>query len=372
VEVLGCESYRYSYELLQRVPVRVLVDAATCDLHNAQFAKSFSRMEKQWNPTILPFDAAYNDHFETPMQAYLDVKPLLDWFSSFLDHSLLNNSLDVQSANSTSESDSHSGRTRLTLYDPYYCNGRSAIFLKQLGYDVVHEARDFYVDIANNAVPHYDILISNPPYSDTHKIQCLDYCFQSLGSSLKNSDRGKIFLLLMPAYIATKQYFRDFLGASLLKPCDIVYLIPSTSYKYDHPEGTGKDQCPFKSLWFCLVGNQRVKSLLNYWKSLPKIKNSPLLSTTLSDLKECSLIARKGRPNPRKRKRIRCEAFNKSDAPKTNLIFEENDEKKVQRCISKTNSNAGEDKRNKNGKRTATNRSRYRDPVSNVRIKKRF
>lgn len=322
----------------------------------------------QWSPTSLPFETNYNDHFETPMQAYLDVKPVLDWFSCFADHSFSNDHVDLQTciSNSTDKSliSQSSGTKKLTLYDPYYCNGKTAIFLKELGYEVVHEARDFYLDIANNEVPQYDVFISNPPYSDTHKIQCLDYCFRSFRKSIKNGDKGKIFLLLMPSYTATKQYFRDRLSSSFLQPCDILYLIPSTSYKYDHPQGTGKDHCPFNSLWFCIIGSQKIDSLMQHWESIPKWKNQPFLSKSLSDLIDFNLIARKSRPNPRTRKKIRKEASNKMSKEK-NGIFE------------KPNCNS-QDYGAKNGTlkkiltKDPSENSIYRDPISLKRQKKRF
>ena len=248
--------------------------------------------QEQWNPSFLPFETNYNDHFETPMQAYLDVKPLLDWFSTY------------SSISNSSTSKSHKSdfaHKNLTLYDPYYCNGRTSDYLKQLGYNVVHEARDFYLDIANNEVPRHDILISNPPYSDTHKIQCLNYCFQSLCSSVQLGDEGKLFLLLMPSYVATKQYFRVCLDAASILPSDIVYVIPSSPYKYDHPSGTGKTQCPFKSLWFCAVGAHRVDSLVQYWNKIPGKRNQPQLATSLTSLIEKNIIQEKIRPNPKRR-----------------------------------------------------------------------
>jgi hypothetical protein len=340
--------------------------------HGRQYIETI-RMDKEehWNPKSLPFETAYNDHFETPLQAYLDVKPLLDWFSSVCDHSS-NDFVYPQSgtSNAAKSDSSQSGRTSFTLYDPYYCNGRSANFLRQLGYHVVHEAKDFYLDIANNEVPQYDVLISNPPYSDTHKIQCIDYCFRCLFDSLKNNDRGKIFLLLMPSYIATKQYFRDRLEAAFLLPGDILYLIPSSSYKYDHPDGTGKDQCPFKSLWFCIIGTQRITSLMQYWESLPKRNNSPLLSTSLSDLKEFNLIAKRSRPNPKTRKKLQGETIGKSFETKTtpnegnNKTFRTGNPESISIPLKSTSS--------QKRKKCATKTSRYRDPVSNVRSKKRF
>ena len=115
----------------------------------------------------------------------------------------------------------------------------------------------------------YDVLITNPPYSGEHKHRLLDYLQQC----------QKPFLLLLPVYVATKSYWKTFIqGHSPITHngvnsppasstnssqsqsnayehdravhIDVFYLLPSTSYQYSHPEGTGKDIPPFFSAWF--------------------------------------------------------------------------------------------------------------------------
>ena len=273
-------------------------------------------MVEAWTPSTLPFTTNYNDHFETPLQAYLDVKPLLDWLSTLPEFNKNSTTASVRGNILISSSElsdtpwsgnplapqSGVSQTKLKLYDPYYCNGRTALFLKQLGYEnVVHEKRDFYIDIARNDVPCHDVLITNPPYSDTHKIQCLDFCSGQGTAGTGNAVR-KPFLLLMPAYTASKQYYRDSLGASL---ADVVYLVPSVSYKYDHPDSTGKQQSPFESMWFCGIGRERIDSFQQYWECLPKIKNRPKLATSQIQLKAIDVISSKNRPNPKQRNRAR-------------------------------------------------------------------
>ena len=188
-----------------------------------------------WHPSELPFATNYNDHFETPFQAYHDIKPVIDWLCS----SQLNiNEREVR------------------LYDPYYCNGRTGTQLKNLGYEkILHEKRDFYADISNDTVPEHDVLITNPPYSDSHKTQCLNYCFHKLREPDVGS-KAIPFLLLMPTYVAAKKYFRQFLSTKLDSENDVVYLIPSLTYEYDHPENTGKStlstQIPLSKWTICV------------------------------------------------------------------------------------------------------------------------
>jgi len=97
-----------------------------------------------WSKDDFPYSVDYCDHFETPEQAYQDLKVILDvMFEKIGDKK---------------------------VYDPYYCDGKASMLMKRvLGCQVIHEKRDFYKDIDQDTVPPHDILITNPPYSDTHK-----------------------------------------------------------------------------------------------------------------------------------------------------------------------------------------------------------
>jgi hypothetical protein len=95
-----------------------------------------------------PYDTDYCDHFETPPQAYDDIAPILDLLL-----------LSTQKPS----------RSKVTIYDPYFCDGRAGRVLRELGFQVQHDKRDFYKDIQNGEIPHHDILVTNPPFSDQHK-----------------------------------------------------------------------------------------------------------------------------------------------------------------------------------------------------------
>lgn len=169
----------------------------------------------KWN-----FAVDYNDHFETPTVAYEDLIPALKLVATALKKPFED----------------------LVIYDPYWCQGQMVSILNNLGFvNVINRNRDFYADIKNKCIPEYDILITNPPYSGEHKVRLIEY--------LKNT--RKPFCLLLPAYTATKSYWRDF-SESITKVYSegLVYLMPPNSYSYCHPEGTGKDLPPFYSSWF--------------------------------------------------------------------------------------------------------------------------
>ena len=85
----------------------------------------------------------------------------------------------------------------MTVYDPYYCNGRTKTLLEGMG-GVMHEC-------LNGTVPHHDILITNPPYSDSPKERCLRYCLSSLRL------RHRLSFVLLPNYVASKEYYQTLL-----------------------------------------------------------------------------------------------------------------------------------------------------------------
>lgn len=236
--------------------------------------QSSSMKRKLWNPSY-DYKVDYNDHFETPKVAYQDILPLLDGLKF--------------------------KRKTHILYDPYYCNGKTAILLRELGFDnVIHAKRDFYKDIEQNKVPTHDTLVTNPPYSESHKEKCVEFCIDQM----KRENRP--FFLLMPNYVAAKNYYRRLIHE---KGCtnDVAYLAPSSPYEYEHPEGTGKEIPPFNSLWFVGIGEENIVRMKELFKSRP---GGPTFLTSLEELEEQSIISTQRRPNPKQRKKRRGKSNN--------------------------------------------------------------
>ena len=225
------------------------------------------------------------------------------------------------------------------IYDPYYCNGLTKQLLLQLGFhsnQIVHEKRDFYLDVSNNAIPYHHTLITNPPYSNIHKEKCLRICV------LNYLNNNRPFLLLMPNYIATKQYYHKIInefgrngtgnskngvdnyngdnndnGNRVVTMDDIAYIVPSIPYEYEHPDGTGKDTPPFQSLWYCCIGKENVQKVQKVYEDLgndsdddTNEKNSnrprprPQFVASLNQLERLGIIKTENRKNPRQRKKL--------------------------------------------------------------------
>jgi hypothetical protein len=136
------------------------------------------------------------------------------------------------------------------------------------------------------------VLVTNPPYSGEHKVNLLKFLathtrkapsipvskeavptaspFANNKNSVGTADKNQAgqpaltsssarspdasnavpFALLLPVYVATKSYWKDFAAqqASIGRP--MFYILPPDYYEYSHPEGTGKDIPPFYSAWF--------------------------------------------------------------------------------------------------------------------------
>ena len=77
------------------------------------------------------------------------------------------------------------------IWEAFYGDGKSGTYLKELGFNVIHEPIDFF---ENNLG---DIIVSNPPFSKAKEIM----------KRLKNLD--KPFMIIMPSSKINTSYFRE-------------------------------------------------------------------------------------------------------------------------------------------------------------------
>jgi len=111
------------------------------------------------------------------------------------------------------------------IWEAFYGDGKSGEYLKELGFNVIHEPIDFYDHNKG------DIVVSNPPFSEKQKIL----------KRLKELD--KPFILLMPASV---------LGTKLLHELfpDIQIIIPNGRINYIK-NGTQTKGVWFASFFYC-------------------------------------------------------------------------------------------------------------------------
>jgi len=50
------------------------------------------------------------------------------------------------------------------IWSPFYCDGKQKEYFKDMGFDIIHENKDFF-----SYVPKYDLIIDNPPFSKKKK-----------------------------------------------------------------------------------------------------------------------------------------------------------------------------------------------------------
>lgn len=156
-----------------------------------------------------------------------------------------------------------------------------------------HRNEDFYKIVQDNKQPVYDVLVTNPPYSGEHKRRCLEYCKGS----------GKPWFLLIPNYVATKDYFkRSVLGAASDGSGEPFYVVPKAKYLFDHPEGTGHAESPFFAVWFVHCGAHN-DDVFNAFKAQERQDVRVLRS--LQDLAKQGTVKTVRRLNPRQRRAVK-------------------------------------------------------------------
>ena len=46
------------------------------------------------------------------------------------------------------------------IWSPFYCDGKQKEYFEEMGFDIIHEDKDFF-----SYTPEYDIIVDNPPFS---------------------------------------------------------------------------------------------------------------------------------------------------------------------------------------------------------------
>ena len=94
---------------------------------------------------------------------------------------------------------------RLTIWDPFWLNGSSGTYMRSKGFKVIHENKDFFTYTPD----HYNIIVSNPPYSKRKNI------FKRL------KELGKPWAMLVPLNTLANKYLHDHFT-------DIKVILPKT------------------------------------------------------------------------------------------------------------------------------------------------
>lgn len=119
------------------------------------------------------------------------------------------------------------------IWSPFYCDGKQKEYFAEMGFDIIHEDKDFF-----SYTPDYGIIIDNPPYSKWFQI-----C-----DRLKELDKPFI-LVAKPNCFMTKRFqnlFKD----------ELQLIIPNTRPTFTHlTSGKINYTPPFGTWYFCYKMN---------------------------------------------------------------------------------------------------------------------
>jgi len=173
---------------------------------------------EQENDKDFAFSVTKEDHCETPLVAYEDLKPVLSFF-----------------------------KKDLSIYDPYFCAGGVKDRLGSLGFEKVRNRNEDCYKVWNSV--DFDLLLTNPPYSGNHLDKLVDFCF----------NQSKPFMWLVPDWVHKRESF-----VKALKNRRPIYLSPKRRYVYEPPPNlrdkkksdTQKKTSPFHSIWILWAQDQ--------------------------------------------------------------------------------------------------------------------
>lgn len=120
----------------------------------------------------------------------------------------------------------------LTIWEAFYGDGKSGEYLRELGFDVIHEPVDFFENDLG------DIIVSNPPFSKSKEIM----------KRLMILD--KPFILILPSSKINTSYFREW------KDKNIQIIIPRKRIHFEklvngEPVDGCKNACNFDCFYYC-------------------------------------------------------------------------------------------------------------------------
>ena len=118
------------------------------------------------------------------------------------------------------------------IWEAFYGNGNSGNYLKELGFNVIHEPVDFFENDLG------DIIITNPPFSKSKEVM------------LRLKQLDKPFIIIMPSSKINTSYFREW------KDTGLQIIIPRKRIHFDklvdgEKPKNWKNACNFDCFYYC-------------------------------------------------------------------------------------------------------------------------
>ena len=115
------------------------------------------------------------------------------------------------------------------IWSPFYCDGKQKEYFEEMGYNIIHEDRDFF-----GYTPEYDIIVDNPPFSKMKEI-----C-----TKLKELD--KPFILVAVSKVILMKWFQRLFKDHLQ------VIIPFTRPTFTHLTHAKKGYTPpYGCMYYC-------------------------------------------------------------------------------------------------------------------------
>ena len=122
------------------------------------------------------------------------------------------------------------------IWEPFYGDGKSGDYLRELGFNVIHEPIDFFENDLG------DIIVSNPPFSKSKQV--LDRLYEL----------DKPFIIISPVSKICHSYFRKW------KDKNLQIIIPRRRIQFTklvngEPVEDWRDRCNFECFYYCYKMN---------------------------------------------------------------------------------------------------------------------
>ena len=120
------------------------------------------------------------------------------------------------------------------IWESFYGDGKSGEYLRELGFDVIHEKIDFFEE------DHGEIIVSNPPFTKKKEV------FTRL------KQLGKPFIMICPSSMLNTKYIRELFANDdrfqIIVPCGRINFVKLVDGEVPDE---WSDRCNFDCLYYC-------------------------------------------------------------------------------------------------------------------------
>ena len=120
------------------------------------------------------------------------------------------------------------------IWEAFWGNGASGQYLTEMGFDVIHEERDFFTEPPDE----WDMIVSNPPFSKSKEVM------------KKMLEYDKPFIMIMPSSKINTSYFREWKdkGLQIIIPRKRIHFVKLINR--ETPKNW-KNACNFDCFYYC-------------------------------------------------------------------------------------------------------------------------